>query len=367
VLSNPVWDGTGNGLILAEGIGVTAVQRGTSGRLYRLDLGSGKYRALGWLENFPSILDVLPDGRLVLSSLLVRQNLREVALDARDLIGGRWLTTGMAIDRQPVYSPDGKSIMYSSNRGGTLDLWEVQVESGEMHRVTDDPADDWDPEYGLDGNAIYWCSGRSGAFEIWTARRDGSAPRQISHDSLDAENPQITPDNRWVYYSSGNPVKTGLWRSPVSGEPGERLMTGSTLIPDLSPDGRHLSVIIGVGTIESKLAVLDLENPKELPMPVPLQVQPGTVQNGRSRMAPDGNAVVYLNTRADGRPVLLRRSLSAWRTGGGTDTLFAHASEAIESFGLSPDGKRAVVSVVDWLSGLTIAEGVQGIVPPKRR
>jgi len=84
-------------------------------------------------------------------------------------------------------------------------------------------------------------------------------------------------------------------------------------------------------------------------------------------MAPDGNAVVYLNTRADGRPVLLRRSLSAWRTGGGTDTLFAHASEAIESFGLSPDGKRAVVSVVDWLSGLTIAEGVQGIVPPKRR
>jgi hypothetical protein len=77
---------------------------------------------------------------------------------------------------------------------------------------------------------------------------------------------------------------------------------------------------------------------------------------------------VYLDLREDGHPVLLRRPLSAWRTGiGRTDTLFAGATEAIESFGFSPDGKRAVVSVVDWLSGLTIAEGVQGIVPPKQK
>ena len=218
-------------------------------------------------------------------------------------------------------------------------------------------------------NEIYWCSGRSGAFEIWTARRDGSAPRQISHDSLDAENPQISPDNRWVYYSSGNPAKTGLWRSPVSGEPGERLMTGSTLIPDLSPDGRHLSVIIGVGTIESKLAVSISRIRRSCRLPVPLQVQPGTVQNGRSRMAPDGDAVVYLQ-HAGGRTAgAARRSALgvAYRQAAARHVVRARRAKAIESFGLSPDGKRAVVSVVDWLSGLTIAEGVQGIVPPKRR
>ena len=64
---------------------------------------------------------------------------------------GRWFTNGLAIDRQPVYSPDGKSVMFSSNRGGTLDLWEVSVETSEMHRVTDDPGGDWDPEYAPDG------------------------------------------------------------------------------------------------------------------------------------------------------------------------------------------------------------------------
>jgi hypothetical protein len=151
VLSNAVWDGTEHGLIVAEGVGVTAVQRGSSGRLFRLDSRSGRYRPLGWLESFPATIDLLPDGRLVLWGPMARQNLREVGMGARDLTGGRLLTSGMAMDRQPVYSPDGKSVMFSSNRGGTLDLWEVSVESGEMHRVTDDPEDDWDPAYGPGG------------------------------------------------------------------------------------------------------------------------------------------------------------------------------------------------------------------------
>jgi eukaryotic-like serine/threonine-protein kinase len=368
VLSNGAWDGTGNGLIVAEGVGVTAVQRGAPGRLFRLDTRSGQYRALGWLENFPPLIDLLPDGRFVMSTLVVRQNLREVSLNARTLIEGRWLTSGMSIDRQPVYSSDGKTVMFSSNRGGTLDLWEVSVTTGEMHRVTDDPADDWDPEYSPDGQSIVWCSGRSGAFEIWTARRDGSAPRQISRDSLDAENPSITPDNQWVIYSSAHPAKSGLWRVPVGGGEGGLLLSGGTLIPDLSPDGRHLSVIMDVGAVLTRLSVIDLSEGKQLAVPVPLQVRPHTVQIGRSRFTPDGNAVVYVHAREDGHPILLRRPLSAWRTGAGrTDTLFARSTEAVESFAFSPDGRRAVVSVVDWLSGLSIAEGLRDIVPPRRK
>jgi Tol biopolymer transport system component len=273
----------------------------------------------------------------------------------------------MAIDRQPVYSPDGRSVAFSSNRGGTLDLWEVSVESGEIHRVTDDPADDWDPVYGHDGESIFWSSNRTGAFEIWTARRDGSAPRMISRDSVDAENPGVTPGNGRVLYSSSNPAKSGLWSIATDGGGAELLIPGTTLIPDLSPDGRLVSVILGVGTLETRLGVFDLEHRQLLPGSVPLRPTQGGVQLGRSRWTPDGQAVAYLAQRPDGQPVLLRRPLSAWRgAGGGTDTLFAASTEAIESFGFSPDGRRAVLATVDWLSGLTIADGVPGIVPRKR-
>jgi Tol biopolymer transport system component len=367
VLSTTTWDGGGSGLIVAEGEGVTAIQRGASGRLFRLDVRSGRYRPLGWLENFPNTVDLLPDGRLAMSSAIVRQNLREVSPGRRTLTEGRWLTSGVSMDRQPVYSPDGKWVMFSSARGGNLDLWEVSVETGEMHRVTDDSADDWDPEYGPDGESIFWCSARSGAFEIWTARRDGTAARQLSRDSLDAENPSVTPDGRWVLYSSAHPRKYGVWRIPVEGGEAEHLLRTATLIPDLSPDGRYLSVITEVGTPTAKLSVFDLAERRLLPASVPLQVFPGTYQIGRSRMSPDGDAVLYLYPREDGSPMLLRRPLSAWRTGvGRVDTLFAAATEAIESFDLSADGTRATVSLVDGLSGLTIAEGVEGIVPPRR-
>jgi len=367
VLSNPVWDGSGSALLVAEGAGVTAVQRGAAGRLLRLDARSGSFQQLGWIENFPAVMDLLPDGRLVLSSLIARQNLREVAVGAHNLVDGRVLTSGLAIDRQPVYSPDGRSVMFSSNRGGTLDLWEVSVETGEMHRVTDDPADDWDPEYASDDRSIFWCSSRSGAFEIWTARRDGSAPRQLSRDSVDAENPSLSPDGQWVYYSSAHPRKPGLWRISAAGGNDQHLLRSSSLIPDLSPDGRQLSIITDVGTLEPELGVFDLAENRLLAHPIPLQVLPGTVQFGRSRITRDGRAVVYLYSTQDGKPILLRRPLSAWQTGvGRQDTLFAGSSDAIESFDFSPDGQRAVVSVVDWLSGLSIAEGVPGIVPPKR-
>jgi Tol biopolymer transport system component len=266
-----------------------------------------------------------------------------------------------------VYAPDGKAVMFSSNRGGTLDLWEVSVETGEVHRVTDDPADDWDPEYSPDGRSFVWCSARSGAFEIWTARRDGSAPRQVSHDSLDAENPSVSPDNRWVLYSSANGGKSGLWQVPLGGGNGELVLRGGTLIPDLSPDGRYVSVITAVGTLGAQLNVFDLAERKILKAGVPLHVLPGAIQMGRSRVSPDGRSVLYIHAGEDGHPVLLRRPLSAWLTGEGrVDTLFAGASDAIESFGIAPDGTRATVSVIDWLSGLTIAEGVQGIVPAKR-
>ena len=366
VLSTAAWDGSGKGLIVAEGTGITAIQRGAPGQLFRLDTRSGRYQPLGWLENYPSTLDLLPDGRLVLSSVVGRQSLVEVPVGAHDLSSGRWLTSGLAIDRQPVYSPDGAAVAFSSNRGGTLDLWELTRRTGEMHRVTDDPADDWDPEFSRDGEQLLWCSSRSGPFEIWTARRDGSAPRQVSRDSVDAENPSVAPDGTWLLYSSAHPRKSGVWRVPVGGGEGEQLLRTGSLIPDLSPDGRYFSVVTGVGTNQPSLRVYDLQERRLLPRSIVLQVLTSGVQNGRSRITPDGRRVAYLITRSDGQTALLRRPIEYWRSGAGAaDTLFAGARATIESFDFSPDGRQAVLSVIDWFSSLTVAEGVPGIVPPK--
>src|SRR5262249_31791641 len=161
--------------------------------------------------------------------------------------------------------------------------WEVSTATGELRRLTDDPADDWDPAFSRDGSSIYWSSDRSKAFEIWAAHRDGSAPHQVSQDSLDAENPAGAPDGNWILYSSSNPTKPGLWRVPSKGGKGERLITTSTLIPELSPDGHLVSVITGTGTLMPRLSVFDLERRQVLPFSVDVRIaQSGQVVMGRS-------------------------------------------------------------------------------------
>jgi len=366
-LTNACWDGSGTGLLVVEGDGVVAVQSGRPGRLYRIDVRTGRARPLGWLSEFPALIDLMPDGRLVMSGTLVRQNLREVEFGPRGIGEGRWLTRGACIDRQPVYSPDGASVMFSSNRGGALDLWELSLATGDLHRITDDPADDWDPAYSPDGKSIAWSSNRGGAFEIWIASRDGRSPRQLSRDSLDAENPTFTADGATVYYSSSNPTKVGVWRVPAAGGEPEHVLVTSSLLPEVSPVGHFASVILASQTPAPRLEVLDLTSGRPLPNPQPLDASNNQIVQGRSRWTPDGRSVLFTAQSPEGSALLLRRSLEAWRGGAARIDTLAEGSPEVESFGVAPDARHLTISVqAQRLSGLSLIEGLTGITPPGR-
>ena len=93
-----------------------------------------------------------------------------------------------------------------------MDLWVLETRTGALRQLTDDPAQDWDPGFTPDGRHVLWSSDRSGHLEIWIAGADGSGARQLTRDGVDAENPNATPDGRFIVYTSGNPQRLGLWR-----------------------------------------------------------------------------------------------------------------------------------------------------------
>ncbi|HLF56749.1 MAG TPA: protein kinase, partial [Thermoanaerobaculia bacterium] len=68
---------------------------------------------------------------------------------------------------QPVWSRHGDRIAYWANPAGQRDLWTVAAEGGEPVAVTEDAATDWSPEWSPDGRWLYFSSDRGGSFNLW--------------------------------------------------------------------------------------------------------------------------------------------------------------------------------------------------------
>ncbi len=342
---------------------VVGQQTGAGSTLARVQVPSGRSRALFSSPVSILDLDVLGPGRLVLGARSLRQNLREIPL-AAGAHGERWLTRGNSADRQPVVSPDGRWIVFSSNRSGNLDLWAVSRASGEVRRLTDDAAQDSDPGFTPDGRLL-WTSNRGGRFEVWTAEADGSGPRQLTNDGVDAENPVATPDGRHVLYWSGNPRTHGIVKMRRDGSGAALLVPGNLTLPEVSPDGRHVAFVSDGGGSLTALRVARVEDGALLPFEVafPRWSPRTTIDQGRSRWLPDGRGLVYVNREGDGRYAVYRQAVRAdMRPQGAPQRLTALDPDLdAESLAVSPDGRHLIVSFREQIFDLMLADGVPGV------
>jgi Tol biopolymer transport system component len=236
---------------------------------------------------------------------------------------------------------------------------------GTVRHLTDDEAEDWDPGFTPDGKHLLWSSNRTGHFEIWIAHADGSGARQLSRDGTDAENPTATRDGRWVLYKSGQPQAPGLWKIHPDGSGAALLVPGNIGLPEVSPDGRHALYRVSPGPRSFSIRVVEVESGRVLPYHIDIEVvkvTPATL--GRARWMPDGKAIVF--TAQDARAVN-GLYVAPFDPGGGPPSrraLAAFDPERItESFGISPDGRRVVIAGWEQLFSLMSAEAVPGLPP----
>jgi serine/threonine protein kinase len=361
LLSGAAWVAGGDALVYAE---LDALAGGLPGRgrgsaIVLQEVESGRARVL--LRNPHSAsdsVDVTGDGRIVFSEDFTRQSLREVSLDGSG--HERWLSRGISVDRQPSYSRGGNSIVFTSDRSGSLDIWELVLDSGSLRRITDHEGIDWDPYPTADGNTLFWSSNRSGHFEIWTSTFDGGNPQQATQDGVDAENPSMSVAGDWIFYDSSDHRRDALWRMPRNGGRPVLVLAGETTHPEVSADGTF--VVYGRPEGGGAIAI-DV-----------VRVSDGTVSplvrgvtglaSLRARWIGGTHTVAFRAREVDGSISLYAQDFKP-----GIDTistrrklLSTDSDATLETFAISPDGKRAVLAIVDEASGLMMAEGVEGIV-----
>lgn len=156
------------------------------------------------------------------------------------------------------WSPDGKFLVYTGQRGGEFDIYRIPVAGGQEVRLTTTPGLDDGPEYSPDGQWIYFNSVRSGTMQIWRMHPDGSAPEQLTNDTFNNWFPHISPDGRQIVFISFMPdVPPGdhpwykhvyLRMMPVSGGQPRVLAyvyggQGTINVPSWSPDSKRIAFV----------------------------------------------------------------------------------------------------------------------------
>lgn len=235
-------------------------------------------------------VDVSPDGRRVVFDLL--GDIYELPMEGGE---ARALTSGMPYDMQPRYSPDGRQIAFTSDRGGGDNLWlmdasgaNVRQLSKEDFRLLHNPA--WHPNGRYVAARKHFTTRRSlGTGEIWLYGLDGGEGVQIVKrpaDEFQKElgEPAFSPDGRYLYYTQNttpgntfeyaqdsNKANFAIRRLELATSATDTAVAGpgGSVRPTPSPDGRYLAFVRRVRTGDGQqttLFIKDLTSGRETPL-----------------------------------------------------------------------------------------------------
>ena len=297
-------------------------------------------------------------------------------------------------NQSPVFSPDGRRLLFLSNRDGPRDVYEIRLSSsgrprGEPIRLTT----------GLGATSISLSvDGRRLAYAVYTARANiwslpiptagpvsTAGATQVTRGNQVIEGMRVSRDGRWLLYDSDLRGNADIYRIPLSGGVPEQLTNEpyDQFVPDISPDGSELvyhSWRTGTRDIEVKPLnggpveyVTDSPGQESYPVwspdgqailfydqrsPLPLMTVRRD-QNGkwsapvglaapayRGEWSPDGRWIVYIFTPTDGQSGIVTIIPAA---GGSPRTVFRPSKDAplIGHARWSADGRLLYCKVHD--------------------
>jgi TolB protein len=176
------------------------------------------------------------------------------------------ITTAKGYDAEGTLSPDGKKMIYCSDKDGDLDLYVMDLASGKEKRVTNTLGYDGGAWFSHDGKKIVWRASRPSTeaeikeykdllkeglvapthMEVWVADADGKNAKQIT--SLEQANwaPNFTPDDKHIIFCSNHEYKRGfpfnMYLTDINGKGLEKISRdkGFDAFPMFSPDGKKI-------------------------------------------------------------------------------------------------------------------------------
>jgi len=145
------------------------------------------------------------------------------------------------IDYDPVWAPDGKSIVFTSDREGSADLFRVQPDGTGLERLTTNAAYDDQAAFAPDGKQLVFVTTRNGGHaNLWTLDLQTRRGKPLTTGAGGDFRPSWSPDGRWIAFASDRgstmPFGKGRW---------EHLQIAGVYV--IHPDGTGLKRITPPG------------------------------------------------------------------------------------------------------------------------
>lgn len=176
------------------------------------------------------------------------------------------LTTSKGYDAEATLSPDGKKMLYTSDKDGDIDLYIMDLETGSEKRVTNMMGYDGGAWFSPDGTKLIWRASRPKTeseiteyksllaenlvaptnMEVWVANADGSNAHQVTTYGQANWAPAFMPDNKRIIFASNHEYKRGFpFNLYTINEDGTNLQKisrdkGFDAFPMFSPDGKRI-------------------------------------------------------------------------------------------------------------------------------
>ncbi|MDO8679873.1 MAG: amidohydrolase family protein [Acidobacteriota bacterium] len=149
--------------------------------------------------------------------------------------------------RQPMWSPDGRTIAFFAYRDGGYDLWAVSPDGSNQRKLTWGTFDDREPIFSHDGTRIAFASDRGNTlgsdYNIFVLDTRSGAITQVTKGASEDFMPTWSPDDSEIAFASSRDSYDGLWAINIATGAERKLRTvagGKVDSPSWGPGGQLL-------------------------------------------------------------------------------------------------------------------------------